>query len=315
MTSDTLMPVFVTDHFEVPLPSGHRFPMSKYRLLREAVIADGLVSERAIEVPEAASDAQLTAAHAPHYVEAVVTGTLDPATVRRIGFPWSVALVERSRRSVGATVAACRAALRTGVAVSLAGGTHHAGPDWGEGYCLFNDAAVAIRVLRREGLIRRVLVIDADVHQGNGTAACFRGDGSTYTFDLYGERNFPFTKVPSDHDVPLPDGTDDTGYLAALTTELPLAFEVARPDLVVYLAGADPYAGDRLGRLALTPAGLAERDRFVLAQCRSAGCPVAIVMAGGYAIPVTETVAIHATTVRLAAAHATATAGTGTGER
>jgi acetoin utilization deacetylase AcuC-like enzyme len=218
-----------------------------------------------------------------------------------MGFPWSSKLVERSRRSVGGTIGACRAALREGIGVNLAGGTHHAGADHGEGFCVFNDSAIAARTMQAEGRIERAVIIDCDVHQGNGTAAILAGDASIFTFSIHGEKNFPFRKVPGDLDIGLPDETGDDVYLSALEAGLHDALAQAEADLAIYLAGADPYVGDRLGRLALSKAGLAERDRLVLEMCRLAGLPVAIVMAGGYAEPPTETVEIHFQTVQLAA--------------
>jgi len=222
--------------------------------------------------------------------------------MRRVGFPWSPGLVERSCRSVGGTIAAGRAALQDGVAVTLAGGTHHAFGDRGEGYCVFNDVAVAVRALQASAGVRCAAVIDCDVHQGNGTATIFRDDPSVLTVDLYGAGNYPFEKVPADRDVPLADGTRDDEYLGRLDETLrriPLPKGV---DVVFYLAGADPFEGDRLGRLALSKAGLAERDRRVLAYCRSHGLPVAVTMAGGYATNIADTVDIQATTVALARA-------------
>lgn len=299
--------VFYADEFLLPLPPGHRFPMAKYRLLRERVVASGIVPPQSLRVPEAATDAQLTTVHDPRYVAAVATGALTPQAQRRIGFPWSPGMVERSRRSAGATLAACRAALATGAGVSLAGGTHHAGIDRGEGYCVFNDAAVAIRVLQREGAIARALVVDTDVHQGNGTAAVFQEDDAVFTLDLYAERNFPFEKVPCDLAVALPDGTGDAVYLERLEQALREALRRSSPDLAIYVSGADPFEGDRLGRLALTKRGLETRDRLVLSMLRAAGIPVGVTMAGGYAAEVGDTVEIHWATVR-------ATLGTGAGE-
>jgi acetoin utilization deacetylase AcuC-like enzyme len=292
--------VFYADEFVLPLPPGHRFPMEKYGLLRERVTDEGIVPPEWLRVPAPAPDATLTLAHTPAYVAAVATGTLPPAAQRRIGFPWSPGMVERSRRSVGGTIAACRAALRHGTGVNLAGGTHHAFADRGEGYCVFNDVAVAIRLLRAEERIARALVVDCDVHQGNGTAAIFRDDAAAFTLDLFAERNFPFDKEPCDLPVPLPDGTGDAEYLAALAPALAEALTRSRPELACYIAGADPYAGDRLGRLALTQAGLKARDRLVLDALRAADVPVAVVMGGGYAADIRDTVEIQAETVRLA---------------
>lgn len=295
------MRAYYADTFVLPLPAGHTFPMAKYRLLRERVVDLGILAESELRIPPAATDDQLRLAHEPEYVERVVAGTLSEAEVREIGLPWSPGLVERSRRSVGATIEAARHALADGVAVNLAGGTHHAGPAKGAGYCVFNDAAVAIRVHQRDGLIRRAVVIDCDVHHGDGTAAIFAGDPSVFTFSIHGARNYPLRKPPSDLDVPLDDGTTDAVYLELLERGLDLALARFQADLALYLAGADPYQGDRLGRMALTPDGLRRRDRLVLDRCRDQRLPVAVAMAGGYARQIAETVAIQAETVREAA--------------
>jgi acetoin utilization deacetylase AcuC-like enzyme len=286
--------------YQIPLPAGHRFPIEKYTLLRDAVIAEGLVPAERVREPERAVVDELELVHTPEYVRRFTRGELTPAEVRRIGFPWSEHLVERSYRSVGGTVAAARAALEEGTAVNLAGGTHHAFPDHGEGFCVFNDVAVAIRVLQRERRIARAAIVDLDVHQGNGTHAIFAGDASVYTFSMHGGRNYPFAKVPGCLDIELPDGTGDDSYLAALAPALPRVLAAARPDLVVYLAGADAHEGDRLGRLALTFDGLARRDALVLAACREVGLPVAITIAGGYGRDIADTVRVHLNTVRVA---------------
>jgi acetoin utilization deacetylase AcuC-like enzyme len=290
------MNVFHCDQFDLPLPEGHRFPLVKYRLLRERVTAWGASSLR---VPEAASDGELIGAHSVTYVDRVVRGDLTRQEIRRIGFPWSPHLVERSRRSVGGTLAASRAALTDGVSVSLAGGTHHAFADRGQGFCVFNDVAVAVRTLQGEGGIRRVAVLDLDVHQGDGTASIFRGDPSVFTLSVHGANNFPFEKEPSDLDIELPDGSGDDPYLSAARDGVRAALASA-PDLAFYLAGADPFEGDRLGRLSVSRAGLAERDEMVFDLCRDAGVPVAVVMSGGYGQNVEDTVDIHFTTVRTA---------------
>ena len=294
------MKLFYTDVFVLPLPAGHRFPMEKYARLRSALIASGEFDESDFHLPPAADDAMLGRAHDPDYIDRVSRGALTEAAQKAIGFPWSEAMVERSRRSAGATVCACRAALADGVAANLAGGTHHAFHDRGEGFCVFNDAAVAARAMQAEGLAERVLVVDCDVHQGNGTASILRGDERSFTFSIHGAKNFPFEKEVSDLDIELPDGCRDHAYLLRLAEGLETAFDLARPDLVIYLAGADPYEGDRLGRLSLSMAGLAERDEHVLSNCRRRGVPVAIAMAGGYARDIADTVAIHANTIRLA---------------
>lgn len=295
------MRAFYSDTFVLPLPPGHRFPMEKYALLRERVVAEGIVPLTRLHVPEPASEAELARAHTKAYIERVLNGQLSSAELRRIGFPWSPQMVERSRRSVGATIAACRVALSEGVGVNLAGGTHHAFADAGAGYCVFNDAAVAARVMQAEGRARQIAIVDCDVHQGDGTAAILAADPTIFTFSIHGAHNFPFRKQQSDLDVALPDATSDAAYLDALEWGLRQTFAAARPDLVIYLAGADPYYDDRLGRLSLTKAGLAERDRLVFAYCRSAGVPVAVTMAGGYARQVSDTVDIHAQTIALAA--------------
>lgn len=293
------MLAFYSDHFVLPLPDGHKFPMAKYAKLRERILAEGIVSaEDLIEAP-AASWHDIRLAHDTAYVDAVANGTVTPDIQRRIGFPWSPQMVERSLRSVGATMAAAHVALDEGVAANLAGGTHHAFADRGEGFCVFNDVAVAARVLQQTGLASRIAVVDLDVHQGNGTAAIFRTDPTVFTFSIHGEKNFPFKKEVSDLDVALPDGTGDDDYLAALSAHLPTALRGA--DFTFYLAGADPYEGDRLGRLKLTIEGLRRRDELVLTTCKRAGLPVAITMSGGYATDVDAIVTIHANTIRTAA--------------
>jgi acetoin utilization deacetylase AcuC-like enzyme len=294
------MKAFYHDHFVFPLPEGHRFPMSKYALLRGKILSEGLLSPEDLIVPEAASDEELLRVHKPDYVNRVATGKLSAKEMRRIGFPWSPQLVERSRRSVGGTIAACRTALREGWAVNLAGGTHHAYPDHGEGYCIFNDIAVAGRAVQAEGGVKRIVILDCDVHQGNGTAAIFKDDPSVFTFSIHGAKNFPFRKETSDLDMALEDGTEDEAYLETLQGGVKRSLELAKADLAIYVSGADPYSGDRLGRLALTKAGLAERDRIVFEACWKAGLPQATVMAGGYARDVHDTVDIHYQTIRTA---------------
>jgi len=294
-----------SDAFVLPLPPGHSFPMSKYRLLREAAEA----SLPGVRVAESlpASDGELALAHDPAWISAVAEGLLSQAQQREIGFPWSERMVERSRRSVGATIMAARAALfgGEGVAANLAGGTHHAYAHKGSGYCVFNDVAVAARLMQAEWhrlrrRLLRVLVIDLDVHQGNGTAAIFRDDPTVFTLSLHGAKNFPFRKEASDLDVELPDGCDDAAYLQALDTALTAAW--ARhgsqpPTLAFYLAGADPHENDRLGRLKLTAQGLAERDRRVLTALRQRRIPVALSMAGGYGRDLATTVDIQRRTL------------------
>ena len=298
------MRLFYADHYVLPLPAGHRFPMEKYARLRERVVSENVAAPDQLRAPRAATEEELCRTHDPRYVRRVFEGDLTPAEIRRIGFPWSPEMVERSRRSAGATLEGCRAALEEGVAVNLAGGTHHAFADRGEGYCVFNDSAIAARAMQAEGRATRVLVVDCDVHQGNGTASIFADDPTVFTFSIHGAKNFPFRKEKSDLDVELPDGVEDEAYLSHLAPALAETISRCRPDLAIYVSGADPYAGDRLGRLSLSREGLAERDRVVFATLCGAGVPVAVTMAGGYARDIDDTVAIHLQTVRVAAAFA-----------
>lgn len=292
------MQIFYTDHFILPIPSGHRFPMQKYRLLREYVQQADWMDGHTLVAPPAADNTQLLRAHSAAYVAQIVDGTLSATEVRRIGFPWSLQMVERSRRAAGATLTAAHRALHDGVAISLAGGTHHACYGHGEGYCVFNDSAVAAFELRALGLVKRVLVVDLDVHQGNGTAEIMADHEWCYTFSMHGAKNYPFRKVASDCDIALPDGTTDDEYLTTLVAALDHVFHMARPDLVLYVSGADPYEGDSLGRLKLTKQGLAHRDALVAQTIRAFGVPCVVTMAGGYAYDITDSVAIHANTVR-----------------
>ncbi|MCX9158473.1 histone deacetylase [Niveibacterium sp. 24ML] len=294
------MKLYYADHFVLPLPEGHRFPMAKYRMLRDELAACGRFSPDDFCEAPAASREALRLAHSDDYVRRVCAGQLTDAEIRRIGFPWTNAMVERSRRSAGATIAACRSALADGCAANLAGGTHHAHHDFGSGFCVFNDAAIAARVMQHEAHIARVAIIDCDVHQGDGTAAIFAADPSVFTFSIHGQKNFPFRKQTSDLDIELPDACADAAYLDMLTRGLETVFAKSRPELVIYLAGADPYLDDRLGRLGLSMAGLLARDRLVLDACKLAQVPVALAMAGGYARNIADTVAIHASTIRLA---------------
>jgi acetoin utilization deacetylase AcuC-like enzyme len=247
---------------------------------------------------------ELLLVHTAAYVDAFVAGALDAGHQRRIGFPWSPELVERSLRSCGGTLAAARTALAEGAAVYLAGGTHHARSDQGAGYCVFNDCAVGARLVQREGSVARVLVVDTDVHQGDGTAAVFAGDASVFTFSIHGEQNFPAAKAESDLDVALPTGSGDEVFLAALRDGLQRAFARSRPEFVFYLSGADAFAGDRLGRLAVSKAGLAQRDAMVFAAVARAGVPVVTVMGGGYGAVIDDTVDVYEATVRAAVAAA-----------
>ncbi len=293
--------IFYTDQYVLPLPPGHRFPMRKYAMLRERVQAAGLDGPDGLCPAPIAGDDDLLRAHDFEYVQRVTLGRLAHEEQRRIGFPWSLEMVERSRRSSGATLAACEAALDDGAGVNLAGGTHHAFRDHGEGYCVFNDSAVAALALQNRGRIRRAVIIDCDVHKGNGTAAILADDPTVFTFSIHAANNFPFNKEHSDLDIELPDGTRDAQYLDELERGLCTALSAAQPDLAIYLAGADPHEGDRLGRLKLTTVGLERRDRLVLELCSSAGIPVAVSMAGGYGRRIDDTVDIHFNTVRATA--------------
>jgi acetoin utilization deacetylase AcuC-like enzyme len=304
------MQAFYADHFVLPLPDGHRFPMAKYEMLRDQITAH-LPSVR-LQQAEPADDAALALVHDPAYIDAVRHGTLSAAQQREIGFPWSPGMNERARRSVGATVQACRVALSgEGVAANLAGGTHHAYADKGSGFCVFNDAAVAARLMQIERLRAgidppsrplQVAIIDLDVHQGNGSARIFQNDPSVFTLSLHGARNFPFRKEPSDCDIDLPDGCTDAPYLAALEQGLTEVERRCEPGLVIYLAGADPHEGDRLGRLRLSDAGMAARDQRVFDWAWQRQLPVAMAMAGGYGHDIQTTVRVQLNTYRIAQA-------------
>ncbi|MEY4439542.1 MAG: hypothetical protein RIQ36_1006 [Pseudomonadota bacterium] len=302
------MRAFYSDQFVLPLPQGHRFPMAKYRLLRDRLTAE--LPEVALEVAPPASDGELALVHTPSYIRAVAQGTLSESQQKEIGFPWTPAMVERSRRSAGATVMAARTALfgAQGVAANLAGGTHHAYADRGSGFCVFNDAAVATRLMQAEwGRTHKqplqVAIIDLDVHQGNGTARIFERDEHVFTLSLHGARNFPFEKETSDLDIELPDGCDDAAYLEALEQALAELDARFTPGLVIYLAGADPHEGDRLGRLSLSFDGLEARDRRVFDWAWSKRIPLAFSMAGGYGREMADTVQAQVNTYRVAYAY------------
>ncbi|MGE0098466.1 MAG: histone deacetylase [Hydrogenophaga sp.] len=303
------MQAFYADHFVLPLPSGHRFPMAKYARLRERLSAE--LPEVQLDQALPASDGELALVHTPAYIEAVGSGTLSAAAQREIGFPWSPAMAERARRSVGATLQACRSAMGgAGLAANLAGGTHHAYPDKGSGFCVFNDLAVAARLMQAEHARRhralgplQVAIIDLDVHQGNGTARIFAGDPTVFTLSLHGAKNFPFRKEPSDLDVELPDGCADSEYLEALELALGELDRRFEPGLVLYLAGADPHEGDRLGRLKLSFDGLEARDRRVMDWAWRRRVPLAFAMGGGYGIDLEATVQVQINTYRTALAY------------
>ncbi|MEM7311538.1 MAG: histone deacetylase [Planctomycetota bacterium] len=301
------MKLYYTDHFELPLPDGHRFPMDKYRMLRERVIAtnsefDPDDQPYELLVPDSANDEQLLRAHTAEYLRRVCSGDLTELDVKRIGFPWSPELVVRSRYSTGATVCAAHTAMKERIAANLAGGTHHAFAETAAGYCVFNDTVVAARELQAIGAVSQVLIVDCDVHQGNGTAEICQGDDSIFTLSLHGERNYPFKKTESDLDVALADRTDDEQYLKSLRESLKLAESLmkASPEFVFYIAGADPYLGDRLGRLSLTRQGLRLRDRVVCEFCVERRIPMAISMGGGYANEFEDIVDIHFGTIEVA---------------
>ena len=293
--------LFYTDQFVLPLPKGHRFPMEKYTLLRKSV--EQFAQVQLLEAPLASRD-QIALVHDEVYVDAVFNGLLTDAQMREIGFPWTPQMVIRSARSAGATIAACQTAWELGVSANLAGGTHHAYADKGSGFCVFNDAAIAAKVMQQLlfgelNRLPRIAIVDLDVHQGNGTASILKSDTNVFTFSMHGEKNFPFRKESSDLDIALADGCPDTLYLDALVGGLNQV-KSFQPDLVIYLAGADPYMGDRLGRLNLSMVGLAQRDQIVFNWCKELTLPIAVAMAGGYGHDITETVAIHTKTIELA---------------
>ena len=277
------LPLVYHPDFVSPLPPEHRFPMPKFGKIYEVLLRDGVAGLDQFHLPETAGSNWLTLVHAPAYVEQIMDGSIDARAMRRIGLPWSPALVKRTCTAVDGTVLTAALALAHGIACSTAGGTHHAHADFGSGFCIFNDLAVAARVMQREAGVDRVLVVDLDVHQGDGTAAIFAGDDSVFTFSVHCEKNFPFRKQPSDLDIALPNGLADEAYLTVLAEHLPRLLESVQPDLVFYDAGVDPHKDDLLGKLALSDAGLSERDRFVLASCMHRGIPVACVVGGGYA--------------------------------
>jgi acetoin utilization deacetylase AcuC-like enzyme len=295
------MQVFYTPRYYADIGEGHVFPIRKFELVRDRLLAEGTLAPSEIVEPQPAAIADVLLVHTEDYVTRLRAGSLTERELRRLGLPWSKALVRRSFLATGGTLAAARAALSEGIASNLAGGTHHAFAERGEGFCVLNDVAVAVRALRRDKLIERAAVVDCDVHQGNGTATIFEGDAGVYTFSMHGARNYPVFKARSTLDIELPDGTGDDEYLQTLAEHLPRVF-AARPDIVFYLGGADPFAGDKLGRLSLSIAGLRARDEFVLSECSARGLPVATVMSGGYAADINDTVEIHCNTIRVAKA-------------
>jgi acetoin utilization deacetylase AcuC-like enzyme len=294
------MKIYYADTVPLLLPAGHRFPAEKYPRLRQRVFESQLFSINELIEAQPASKEQLLKVHTPEYLEKVMAGTLSEREQRRIGLPWTPELVDRSRRSVGGTIAACLAAAREGMAAYLGGGTHHAYPDHGEGFCVFNDIAVAVRELQARQIVQKILILDCDVHQGNGTAFIFSNDANVFTFSIHGEKNFPFHKEQSSLDIVLPDGSGDQDFLDALERGVATSMANFRADLAVYIAGADPFSADRFGRLAMTKAGLLERDRLVFEYCLAVNLPLAIVMGGGYANQIEDIVDIHFQTISLA---------------
>ncbi|HYN85249.1 MAG TPA: histone deacetylase [Pyrinomonadaceae bacterium] len=293
------MHVSYTPRYYADIGEGHVFPIRKFELVRDRLLSEGTLAPQEIVEPRPAAVEDVLLVHTEDYVTRLRAGALTPREIRRLGLPWSKALVRRSFLATGGTLAAARAALTEGVGSNLAGGTHHAFPDRGEGFCVLNDVAVTIRVLKRDGLIGRAAVVDCDVHQGNGTAAIFESDETVFTFSMHGAKNYPLFKTRSSLDVELQDGTKDDEYLETLARSLPRVFG-HRPDIVFYLGGADPFEGDRLGRLSLSMRGLRERDEAVLRASRERGVPVTTVMSGGYAADMSDTVEIHCNTVRAA---------------
>jgi acetoin utilization deacetylase AcuC-like enzyme len=291
------MQVFYTPRYYADIGNGHVFPIRKFELVRDRLLAEGTLHSSELIEPRPASVEQVRLVHTGDYVSRLCNGSLTAKELRRLGLPWSESLVQRSFYATGGTIAAAHAALVHGYASNLAGGTHHSFADRGEGFCVFNDVAVAIRLLRNEGLIRRAAIVDCDVHQGNGTATIFAGDDETFTFSIHGANNYPLFKAQSSLDVELPDGTADREYLDCLIDHFPAVF-ASDPDIVFYLAGADPFADDKLGRLGLTIEGLRQRDLCVLRECYEREVPVVTVMSGGYGKDINDTIEIHCNTIR-----------------
>jgi acetoin utilization deacetylase AcuC-like enzyme len=287
-------------HYVIDLPEGHRFPIAKYGLLRDAMLAEGVIPTTALHDPNRAPLEDVQRVHEPEYITRLLAGTMPSAEQRALGFPWSAGLVERSFRAAGGTLEAALHAHRAGIAMNLAGGTHHAFATHGEGFCVLNDVAIAVRALRARGMLRRAAVVDLDVHQGNGTHSIFSADDETFTFSMHGRRNYPFRKVAGRLDVELEDGTEDDEYLDKLAHALPTVLAASRADMVFYLAGADPHEGDTLGRLKLSFDGLMRRDALVLEAARAVGVPVTIAIAGGYGASVLDTVRVHVNTAKIA---------------
>ena len=292
------MRIFYTPRYYAKIGQGHIFPIRKFELVREKLLAEGTLRPDEVFEPEPASLDDVLLVHTEDYVSRLCNGELTPKEIRRLGLPWSESLVRRSFYAVGGTLAATSASLADGYSSNLAGGTHHAFADRGEGFCVLNDVAIAIRAIRARKLIQRAGIVDCDVHQGNGTATIFNGDADTFTFSMHGANNYPLFKATSTLDVELRDGTSDAEYLETLATHLPRVFE-SDPEIIFYLAGADPYEQDKLGRLALTIDGLRERDACVLRECYEREVPIVTVMSGGYGKDIDDTLEIHCNTIRM----------------
>jgi acetoin utilization deacetylase AcuC-like enzyme len=293
------MNVYYSDHYTLPLPPGHRFPIEKYRMLRDLLLAENIIHASDLKESPLTPPETLALAHTHEYIEGMRTGSISEQNLKRLGFPWSPGLYDRSCASVGGAIAAMKDALREGIAGNLAGGTHHSHADRGEGYCVFNDLAVATRLMKRDGLVKRIAIIDLDVHQGNGNSSILRQDEGVFIFSMHGEKNYPFVKVPSHLDIALPDGTEDEAYLEHLSDGL---IEIRRfdPDYIFYQMGVDPLKEDTLGKLHLTFDGLMKRDELVLSYARRAGIPVSLALGGGYAKPIELSVRAYANTYRVA---------------
>ncbi len=294
-----MLHIWSTAQYAFPLPQGHRFPAEKYGMMRDRVLAEGIVEPKNLRDPAPAARTDLLRVHTERYVDAVASGDLTPAEQRLIGLPWSKALAERSLRATGATCEAAIHALDAGIAMSLSGGTHHAFADHGEGFCVFNDVVVAIRMLQHRRAIVRAAIIDLDVHQGNGTHALVADDPTVYAFSMHGRKNYPFKKVAGTLDIELEDGAGDDEYLDTLASALPEVISASNPDMVFYLAGSDPHEHDRLGKMKLTFDGLARRDVMVLESCREIGLPVVVTVAGGYGKDIRDSVQVHVNTARI----------------
>ena len=289
--------LFYSPHYYAEIGEGHVFPIKKFELVRDKLLAEGTLRESEIIEPFPAKTDDLLLVHTPDYLTRLVGGTLDKKEIRRLGLPWSKSLVRRTFLAVSGTINASFHALETGVSSNLAGGTHHSFPDRGEGFCVLNDVAIAIRVLQRENLAKKFLIVDCDVHQGNGTAFIFQNEEEVFTFSMHGEKNYPLFKEISTLDIELRDGTGDAEYLETLGEALPRIF-MHDPDIIFYLGGADPFENDKLGRLGLTISGLMQRDEMVLEFAKGREVPIVTTMSGGYAKDINDTVEIHSNTIR-----------------